>query len=272
MISDTRISLQCIEIYITNECNLTCSDCNRYNNYDFRGHFDWRASEQALLAWGQRITADTITIIGGEPLMHPDLAEWVDLILRAWPSEPVMIQSNGLVRKDDLHRILASSHNVGIVASLHQPGMEKTMRKYRTITRMEQVVDNTNFTACAIRDREDHFIVHDSPVDKAFAACTMSRSHTLIDGVLYKCPMVAVLPRFMKQYDVRLNNKQRDLLSSYKSLSHTCSDQDLQDFLHQEDKPIPQCNLCPSDGVFSPVTFDPKRKQRQRQESIYHAS
>lgn len=272
MINDNRIKLQCIEVYVINECNLTCTNCNRYNNYDFRGMFDWRDSENALLAWGQRITADIITIIGGEPLLHPELAQWVQLIRRAWSTESIMIQSNGLVRRDDLDAIRTSTHSVGIVASLHQPGMEKTMRKYQTIRRNEEIIDNTNFTACAIRDKGNHFVVHDSPIDQAFAACTMSRSHTLLDGLLYKCPMVAILPRFMTQYDVKLSDQQTSLLESYQALSHTCSDQDLQDFLLDENKPIPQCNLCPSDGVFSAVTFDPKRKHRQRKESIHVAS
>lgn len=266
MINDGRIKLECIEIYITNECNLTCSNCNRYNNYDFRGHLDWRTSENALLTWGQRITADVITIIGGEPLTHPELAAWIGLIRRAWPEESIMIQSNGVVRRDDLTSILYSTYKLGIVASLHQPGMEKTMRKYLTVGRAKQIIDNTQFTACALQDQGSHFVVHDSEADIAFAACTMSRSHTLIDGVLFKCPMVAILPRFMQQYVVELTNKQKDLLDGYKPLEPGCSDSELQEFFINENKPIPQCTFCPSDGVFSPVTFDPKRKTRPRKE------
>lgn len=264
MIHDSRIKLQCIEVYITNECNLTCSNCNRYNNYDFRGHMDWRMSEKDLLVWGQRITADIITIIGGEPLLHPDLAQWIQLVRRAWKSEAIMVQSNGLVRRDDLDQIRSITHDLGIVASLHQPGMEKTMRKYQVIQRDEEIIDNTNFTACAIKDQGDHFVVHDSDPEEAFEACTMSRSHTIIGGLLHKCPMVAILPRFLSQYDVRLDQAQQELLHSYKALEPDCSDQELENFLRNENQPIPQCNLCPSDGLFSPVTFDPNRKNRQR--------
>ena len=126
--------------------------------------------------------------------------------------------------------------------------------------------------ACAIQERADHFVVHDSDPDLAFEACTMSRSHTLLDGLLYKCPMVAILPRFRKQYDVELSDQQKALLESYQPLAHTCSDQDLQEFLLNENLPIAQCNLCPSDGVFSPVTFDPQRKHRQRKQGNDHVS
>lgn len=260
-----RIRLSTLEVYITNECNLTCSNCNRYNNYNFQGHHDWHSSESAIMTWSSRITAPIITIIGGEPLMHPDLWGWVELLCRAWPHEKIMIQSNGLVDRPDIHRA-ELVQNLGIVASLHQLGMEKTIRKKIPIHNSEQIIDNSMFTACAIKDQGDHFVVHDSAVDQAFKACTMSESHTLLDGRLYKCPMVAVLPKFMQQYTVTMTQHQQQLLQAYRALDHWCTDQDLQDFLYNEDKPIPQCALCPSDGANSPVTFDPQRKKRTKRE------
>ena len=29
------------EFYITNVCNLNCTECNRFNNYHFSGHQRW---------------------------------------------------------------------------------------------------------------------------------------------------------------------------------------------------------------------------------------
>lgn len=259
------IVLSTLEVYITNECNLTCSNCNRYNNYDFQGHHDWRSSESAVMAWSRRITAPIITIIGGEPLMHPELWGWVDLVCRAWPDQQIMIQSNGLVDRSDLDQ-KDQFPNLGIVASLHQLGMEKTIRKRIPIHKAEEIIDNSMFTACAIKDQGDHFVVHQSCRHQAFNACTMSQSHTLLEGRLYKCPMVAVLPKFMQQYTVAMTLAQQELLQAYAALDHWCADQDLKDFLLNEDKPIAQCALCPSDGVSSPVTFDPQRKKRSRRE------
>jgi molybdenum cofactor biosynthesis enzyme MoaA len=30
-----------LEVYITNVCNLSCRGCNRFNNYNFKGHQLW---------------------------------------------------------------------------------------------------------------------------------------------------------------------------------------------------------------------------------------
>jgi hypothetical protein len=255
-----------IELYITNECNLTCSDCNRYNNYDFSGHYDWRQSEQAILAWAQRITAPLITIIGGEPMLHPELFGWVELACRAWPETEVMVQTNGTVFHPDADKIREYSKFTGIVASLHQPGMQRVIQKRNRFFRGlgTDIIDNTEFMACALRDQGDHFEVHDSDPVQAFNACSMKYSHTIFNGKLYKCPMVAILPEFIKQYAVNLTDRQRDLLMNYRALDPDCDDEELQRFLDGENQCIPQCNLCPDNHHTQLVQFDPSRKHRPK--------
>lgn len=264
-----------IEIYITNECNLTCSECNRYNNYDFTGHYDWQHSETAILAWGQRISAPLITIIGGEPALHPNLYQWVKLARRAWPDTPVMVQTNGTVRHPDADRIRQEfGSSFGFVASLHQEGMQRTIERRNTFAdgSVMDMIDNTEFMECAVRDHGTHFSVHRSDPTLAFNACSMKFSHTLLNGRLYKCPMVAVLPEFRRQYQVNLTPDQQQLLDQYQSLAPDCSDQDLQDFLDNEHKPIAQCSFCPDRHHVTKVTFDPARKRRAKIIEIHHAA
>jgi len=264
-----------IEIYITNECNLTCSECNRYNNYDFSGHYDWRSSESAIMAWGQRITAPLITIIGGEPALHPELYQWVSLARRAWPDVPVMIQTNGTIRHPDADRLRQDfGTSFGFVASLHQDGMEKIIQHKNTFAdnKVMDIIDNTTFMECAIVDHNTHFVVHQSDPTLAFNACSMKFSHTILHGRLYKCPMVAVLPEFRKQYRVDLTPEQQQLIDSYRSLASDCSQEELENFLGNEHSPIPQCSFCPDRHHLQKVTFDTSRKRRSKIIEIHHAA
>jgi hypothetical protein len=36
-----KYHLSYAEFYITHVCNLNCPDCNRFNNYAFKGHQRW---------------------------------------------------------------------------------------------------------------------------------------------------------------------------------------------------------------------------------------
>jgi len=75
---------------------------------------------------------------------------------------------------------------------------------------------------------------------------------------------MALLPEFSEQYLVNFSEKQRQLLDSYKSLTHDCSDQDLRDFFADKDSAIPQCSFCTDTDNVSIVNFDSARKKHKR--------
>jgi len=83
-----------IEFYITNVCNLTCEQCNRYNNYDFRGWQRWSDHQADHIEWAKRITLDGLVILGGEPLLNPTITDWVRGLNRIF-GKPAQILSNG---------------------------------------------------------------------------------------------------------------------------------------------------------------------------------
>ena len=247
-----------LEFYVTNECNLTCSNCNRYNNYNFKGHFYAKDYKEGLKAWSGRIDASHKTIIGGEPTLHPELKDWVDTILEYWPDGETMMQSNGTVHRPEIE----STPGLGLGYAIHDERMDLTKNRPKVLP--EAYFNATVFTDCALVDKGEYFEVHDSDPNEAFANCSMKNSHTMLGDKLYKCPMPAILPEFIKQYDVRLTAEQKELLNSYKPLSSDCSDEELQEFIDNQEHPIPQCRLCPAARNEAKVSFDPKRKRRKQ--------
>ena len=83
------------EFYITNVCNLNCDNCNRFNNFHFKGHFKWKDNEKAYKAWAKKVDINRINIIGGEPMLNPDLLNWVKGLNKLWPRSPINIITNG---------------------------------------------------------------------------------------------------------------------------------------------------------------------------------
>lgn len=91
---DPRFFIPNIEFYITNVCNLTCTNCNRFNNHDFKGWQNWADYASIYEEWGKHIRFQRITIMGGEPLLNPSLCDWVAGINRIW-GKSVQILTNG---------------------------------------------------------------------------------------------------------------------------------------------------------------------------------
>lgn len=83
-----------VDFYITNICNLTCNNCNRFNNHDFKGWQRWGDYESVYQQWGQLVKLKAITIMGGEPMLNPTIAEWVSGLNQIFKIE-VQILTNG---------------------------------------------------------------------------------------------------------------------------------------------------------------------------------
>ena len=255
-----------IEFYITNECNLACSNCNRFNNYEFSGHYYWEDHKDEYAKWAKRVTPSQLVLIGGEPTLHPELSKWAFGLRELWPNTEIMIQSNGINtefrNKDSLWK-----HKIGFGISVHSDSVRKNLIKNwgrKNIATGEDtsgaILDQLEFTDAAIVNKNGVLTVHNSDPELAFSSCAMRHSLTMLRGKLYKCPAVAVLPEFIKQFPVQMSDTQRELLNSYIPLSPDCSDSELTSFLGAKEQYIPQCSLCPNDYKLQPITFHRYKK------------
>ena len=100
---------------------------------------------------------------------------------------------------------------------------------------------------------------HDDPV-RAHDVCHFKACHQMNKGKLYKCPLVSVLPDFLKQFSVDMPDNDRRLAGLYKPLSS--DDPDLVEFIENITEPIPQCGFCPShyDRVYDSIGTEKKIK------------
>lgn len=84
---------------------------------------------------------------------------------------------------------------------------------------------------------------NNDPVD-AHKICYFKTCHQLNKGKLYKCPLISILPDFLNQFDVSMEETDRELAYSYKPL--TSDDPNFHEFIKNINEPIPQCKFCPS--------------------------
>jgi organic radical activating enzyme len=274
-----------LEFYITNVCNLTCSGCNRYNNYKFSGWESWAQAEPILTRWAEKIEIRHPVILGGEPLLNPDIVAWITGIRRLWPEHSgVQVQSNG-TRLDlvpGLYDVLTDGNWIGISlhAKEHQEPLFTRIRNFLKAPIVEtqdpthpigsryQFVDvnktyihvwvNDKFVQSNIIEQPNgRFGLYNSNPEIAHENCTYRRfkNYHMIQGRIYKCGPVALMPQFDDQYSFDLSDEDRKIMRGYRGLGIDEFDTRGQEFLDTIDNVVPQCKFCPENYDYKPITF-----------------
>ena len=285
-----RIFIDRLEFYITNVCNLTCDGCNRYNNYHFKGWQAWDDYADDLEKWAEKIEIRHPVILGGEPLLNPDIVKWINGIHRLWPEHSgVQVQSNGtrIDRVRGLYDAMTVDNWIGI--SIHDPNdreeifsrirnllkhpIVETADKNHPVGSDYQFLDaNRKFIHCWMSDKfvnsniieldDGKFTVYNSDPVVAHENCTFRRfkNYHWIRGRIYKCGPVALMPEFDNQYQFQISRGDRRIMHSYPGLSVDEFDTRGADFLAHIDDVIPQCRFCPETYVYKPITFSDRKK------------
>lgn len=252
-----------IDIYITNVCNLTCTDCRSFNNHKFKGHIEY--NRDLHMEWAQRIDIPSFGVIGGEPCLHPNLLTWLRGLRECWPDADANLITNGtyLSRVRGLHETLAE---LGYVVQVVIHGQhlrsyiaDQMLQAFGVCEVLPPSIDddythNTNLimrTSLGVKINVLNSwkfapmsnlgltdVYHNSDPDRAHDACFHKHCTHFIDGKFYKCSVTARLGEFLRQH----NRPVPDLLDAYEPLTLENLSQERIDALHRT---IPQCSLCP---------------------------
>jgi sulfatase maturation enzyme AslB (radical SAM superfamily) len=115
-----KIHVTHIDFDITFGCNLKCEYC--CSGAPFRSGIE---SKETLLdsfeKWSHKLCPTKIRLLGGEPLLHPDLAEIVSAAHRYWSQSLIEIVTNGFLLprlSDEVLQVFGKS-NVHVFISQH---------------------------------------------------------------------------------------------------------------------------------------------------------
>jgi hypothetical protein len=276
-----------IEFYITNVCNLTCKNCNRFNNHNFKGWQRWADYETIYAQWAGLVDIPAIVILGGEPLLNPTVVEWVHGLNRIFKCD-VEVLTNGtrLTKTPGLYEAMQTrsprnnaQNHIGI--SLHrlddwdeikseiQEFLLGPITEYGPLVNFPRSRWGSDYTAVdvngvtinvAVSDHfgqsavipvSNKFMLHNNTPEAAHRACGFAqyKCYHMIRGKFYKCGPVALFPEFDLQHSFDIQSDDRALINLYQPLTIDNFAEFNQEFFEKLDNPIPQCKFCPSSNV-----------------------
>jgi organic radical activating enzyme len=200
---------------------LTCHDISIYNNLlDFSKNFlddivaDFQPDKDAHDNW--KVTYDTV-----KDSSWPDcntIEQFANL------PEPIKKQFNETHKQNkQLHlrtvpRMLIDKNGVEVKLDWSQ-----------------------TFTSSAVKLHEQRLTMkYDSDPELAHNNCNYKSCHQINKGKLYKCPLVSVLPDFVNQFNLDIDDK-----NPYVPMSGSDDETVISNFINDLTQPIAQCKFCP---------------------------
>jgi hypothetical protein len=243
-----------LEIHLVHGCNLSCESCSHYSNQGHDGIVSLEDAGAWMRLWNRRLQPRTFSLLGGEPTLHPQLAEFVALSRRHWPDAHLQVVTNGFLlhRHPELPRALADDGYASIAVSIHHTSAayrEKLMPVVRLL------VDWTRRFGVRIELRPSHSTwtrryrgtgaamqpYDDDQPRRSWENCTAKFCRQLFAGKIWKCPAVAYLS--LQEVKYGLGGAWQPYLR-YEALSPDSTDAELERFFAAEEEPC--CRMCPA--------------------------
>ena len=185
-----------LEVNVTFHCNMRCTSCSHLAPLYRKQNIDPARLRADLTLLAESYHASYVKLLGGEPLLHPDLLEVIDAVRSSGVSDTVLVCTNGTL----LHRMpdefWAAVDTVELSIYPSRPLSEEQLAVFQERAHRHGVnllINHyTHFrVAYSERGTDDDGLVRD-----IFDTCKLAHvwlSHTLHDGWLYRCPQSVVL-------------------------------------------------------------------------------
>jgi len=231
------------EVHITDHCNLNCKGCAHFSNlckpaFAELGEFKADMARMASLFSEVR----QIYVMGGEPLLHPRVAEFMRAAREAFPETRIYLMTNGtLVMKmaEEFWRALAETHVVLLCDSypigLPVDEINATGKKYGV--EVEWTIEREEFFKIPIDPDGGHDALSSFERCQGFNNCPI-----IHDGRLYPCAYTAFGAVFGGYFGLEgLEPGAQDSIS----IRGDVDPEVVMDFLRN---PVPWCGHCDMDS------------------------
>jgi hypothetical protein len=196
-----RLHVEAFELHVVEHCNLRCAHCCNMSPYLDQRFLSVDDVAQQCTMMAQHLAVDAFKIMGGEPLLHPQITDVLHAIRQSAISKVIRLFTNGLLlqRMDDAFWQALDQLTISSYASA--PVKPQLLDEYRERARRFDVVLNVKpvdrFSQVMAGARRDDA----AAVQRTYDACWL-RDRCLIvrNGRFFKCTRAA----YFAEYQARI--------------------------------------------------------------------
>lgn len=231
-------ALEYLEIGIVEYCNLNCKGCSHFSPLAYKSDFiavnEYEMDIKRMASLVPIIYK--IRILGGEPLLHPNLNEIIDITRQYYPFTEIHVVTNGLLLtriKDDLSTW--AKKDIFVDISMYPP-TQLIKNEIEELLQSNKI--NYSFTELILEFRKRMDLSGDSDIEKAYKQCVVGNNcKYLYRGKLSGCPAPNVVRLFDRAFNHKLSCED-DMIDIHATQLST------DEVLEKLNRPLQMCRYC----------------------------
>lgn len=195
-VRDGIIWTKAIEINATRHCNLSCRGCSHLSPLEEHSELQPEEIKNSLSILSDFLKAETVRIVGGEPLLHSDLQLLICAVRKSGIAERVCLVTNGILLDQTDEKILSSLDEIQV--SLYPLSEQMLSRIRNNIEKAGNVCHKVKVLKySSFRESVANNITEDASLCTGiYETCQIAhvwRCITVDQGFLYRCPQSMAL-------------------------------------------------------------------------------
>ena len=205
-----------IEYHLVHSCNLNCAGCSHYSSLLDKLTYvslDDIITDLTLLKNKVGDNLTTLRLLGGEPLLHPQICECLMAIRNIFPITHIVIVTNGILLKkmsEEFYNICRSSHieiDITDYKILDIPTIINKLKEFGIITKVYRN-SNKNFIW-----RYKHIRLTEDKID-CLSKCIFKDTYSSYrNGKIYLCAHIAYIDFFNNHFGTNIKLDDTDYIS-----------------------------------------------------------
>jgi organic radical activating enzyme len=227
------------DVHLTEHCNLNCKSCSHFSSLAPKEFADVDVFEKDM----KRITElfqkkiYKICLLGGEPLLHPQLLDFVNIAYKYAPKTERQLITNGLLLLKQNNEFWRIFRETNTIINITNYPVNIKYEEIKTKCKSENV---QLILEPVIKDfkKYDYDFNGSQSIKKNYKYCSDAiNCAQLNNGRLCLCQQVAYIHHFNNYFDLNLEITDKDYIDIHKAKSK-------RSVLKYMRNPIPFCKYC----------------------------
>lgn len=199
-----KYEIDYIEFWATSHCNLNCKGCSSCSPIAKKWFLDLKSMRRDLMRLNELdIDIHNITILGGEPLLHPELSKIMDIVKEVYSDARLGLITNGLMLMQMPCEFwnACAKYNAKLSITCF-PVMSEDLRR-----KIEEKLQNEKLDYDITNKKRFNKILtqnHTGDIQKITDACGCNHAYNLKDGKVARCTVPMAMPILNARFNARM--------------------------------------------------------------------